>query len=343
MLNKNLLDSPKKQEEEQFEESSPMDEKGMTKEQQSIRARKNWAILRNHIRQMRFTVNWLVQSLDEANDVKQDTGGVYDGQTQGSSHADNRGENSEVQYHSTCLNKIVIHPLRSSWLAPWRYVMNMLLFYGYFNDPYHIAFHLTDGNKRTKNYDIFEISFVFDIFLTLNILLSLVTAYQHDVKWETDLIQIVKNYILRDTFVFDVCSTIPMLIVDHTSRWYFLKIIRFIHIKTVYSCISNGVQFLLSRMNLDKSTTEKTSMILDMIIYMFSAIHILGCCWIGIGFTVQCSWLEAEGGGCNPDNKVVDPTKDGDLYIQSIYWVITTLTTVGYGDFKGYTPAEYGF
>lgn len=29
------------------------------------------------------------------------------------------------------------------------------------------------------------------------------------------------------------------------------------------------------------------------------------------------------------------------MYIKSVYWVITTLTTVGYGDYKGYTPSEY--
>jgi voltage-gated potassium channel len=38
---------------------------------------------------------------------------------------------------------------------------------------------------------------------------------------------------------------------------------------------------------------------------------------------------------------VVDRKDDLVVYITSIYWVVTTLTTVGYGDFKGYQTTEY--
>lgn len=34
----------------------------------------------------------------------------------------------------------------------------------------------------------------------------------------------------------------------------------------------------------------------------------------------------------------IDQSDTKRVYVAAVYWVITTLTTVGYGDYKGYTP-----
>lgn len=39
----------------------------------------------------------------------------------------------------------------------------------------------------------------------------------------------------------------------------------------------------------------------------------------------------------------VDSEEPSGIYVKAVYWVITTLTTVGYGDYKGYTPMEFIF
>jgi hypothetical protein len=64
--------------------------------------------------------------------------------------------------------------------------------------------------------------------------------------------------------------------------------------------------------------------------------------WIYLGKKIAGSWITTS-------PVIEDPTEynkagvnwsqdNGAIYIMSTYWVITTLTTVGYGDFKGYTP-----
>jgi hypothetical protein len=58
--------------------------------------------------------------------------------------------------------------------------------------------------------------------------------------------------------------------------------------------------------------------------------------WVYFGF-------EATGGWLDKNYVKLREAPLSKIYIASLFWVTTTLTTVGYGDFKGHTNDEYVF
>lgn len=321
----------------------------LTDKERQERARANWGKLRMHIKQMRNKVNFLVKHLDEANEAKQQQNiNGYDVDRQNGGQYDERGQEfNESKRSKPCLQQIIINPSQSSWLGAWKFMIHFLLFYGYFSDLLHIAFYLSSQYAKTSNPEEIKLErrknsamtkeYIIDILMTIDIVFCFLTAYQKDVEWETNIFSIILNYV-KGTMIFDVTATVPAFFLDGNSDWFLLKIIRFIHVRTVYGSLSDAIRILLTKLGLDKGSVEKTSHIINLIIYMFSALHVLGCLWIYIGMIVRCSWLDE--GGCGK-GRVVDRTDDMTVYVTATYWVITTLTTVGYGDYKGYQSQEY--
>ena len=201
---------------------------------------------------------------------------------------------------------IVIVPPTSSWLGFWKFIIRMLLFWGYFNDPKHFAFFISKINlnwgddykylttpdeiEKIKESTSLFFEFMVDIFMALDILLNFITAYQRDVQWITCVWLITKNY-AKGSMIFDLIATIPGLISFSSEKFYYVKLFRLVHARVVYSSISEAIRFILSKFGLNKANVEKVSYTINLLIYMFSAIHILGCAWIYIGRIVPCSWL----------------------------------------------------
>jgi len=214
-----------------------------------------------------------------------------------------------------------------SWKESWDIVILTFILYSAVMVPFHICFK-TDAEGWLGWLEIsLTIAFVIDVVLNFN------TAYYDDETLVTDRGRIACRY-LSGWFWIDAPSSIPVELIDmmmegdssNLSALRFLRLFRLLRLLRLLK-INEYITTIEVRFDLNLTFMRICQMVLNL---LFLA-HMLGCFWfymavlVGIDHEIT-TWVSVY-----DDGSAVDAPASTQ-YLYAMYWALTTLTTVGYGD-----------
>lgn len=223
----------------------------------------------------------------------------------------------------------------------WETIAFAFIMYETIVVPFEIGFEIDVQNSLLT----FEI--VKDCFFLLDILLTFHTAYLYQGNMVTNHRQIAKNY-LMSWFIPDIIAMIA-------SRWMTITgvtpeeirrynngeledSVRYIRIVMLLRVLRVGrLKNILAKVK-DSTHSHVVNGIfslLKLLFYVIFLAHWVACIWHFIGMISDVmkgdSWLRKNG---------FIHLSTGERYVTSIYWTITTMMTVGYGEITPVTEIE---
>jgi len=180
--------------------------------------------------------------------------------------------------------------------------------------------------RLALHYPIKGWIYYFDIALIsifgLDLILNFITSYQVGNSEITDPSKIASRY-LKGWFILDLLSTLPLDVMLASYIVGYSALIRSTRLIRLFRLVRIA-QFMqkLSKTNIFNPA------ILRMVFLGF---------WVMIvAHWAACGWIAVGGGNIGPEW-----TANGYLfYIRSLYWSITTMTTIGYGDVTPVTSTQ---
>jgi hypothetical protein len=218
----------------------------------------------------------------------------------------------------------------------WSFLINMLTIYALFATPFILVF--PNFAPYMRSWEMFV-----DSCFTLDIFLNFFKLSEHQKESEMKTYRL--NY-LKGLFLVDCIAALPGLVTGEQGD-NFYKLARFVHWNRFFDQLNLLVEKIL--MSWLGYTRQKVSEYVDFIKLELGVLlltHIMAIIWIWIGTIDEYSWVnvfieDQRSILNNPDLEPYDYYKE--IYANAFYFILTTITTVGYGDITGSTTIEYMF
>ncbi|PKA64204.1 Potassium channel KAT3 [Apostasia shenzhenica] len=215
----------------------------------------------------------------------------------------------------------------------WQAFVVLLVAYSAWASPFELAFE-----RAASSAALTAVDFVVDAFFAVDIVISFFVAYQDESTYllVDEPKKIAARYLMRHGFVMDVASTLPIevmyRVITHRSKGGtslgFLNLLRLWRLRHVSD--------LFARLEKDTRFSYVWTRCVKLICVTLFAVHSTACMyyWMAYHYKIpQKTWI----------GDPVPNFKERSIwlgYTYAMYFSLTTLTTVGYGDLHAENNGE---